>query len=194
MGPTSPSRTRRTLADWLAESPERRLELIDGELVEKAQPDAPHGNAQAGVTSTVRGPFHRAGGKGGPGGWWILTEVDVLLGEDVLRPDVAGWRRARLPQLPSERSLTPRPDWICEVVSQTNRASDTVVKLRRYHAAGVPHYWLLDPMAGTLTVLRHEPPGYLQVLAAQRHEVVRAEPFDEVALKVGVLLGDDPEE
>jgi Uma2 family endonuclease len=68
-----------------------------------------------------------------------------------------------------------------------------VVKLRRYHQAGVPHYWLLDPVAGTLTVLRHEPQGYLQVLAAERHEKVFAEPFGEFEVRVGYLLGDDPD-
>lgn len=192
MGPTSPSRQRRTLADWQAEPPERHLELIDGDFVEKAEPDAPHANAQAGVTSAVRPPFHRRGGSGGPGGWWILTEADVQLGTDVVRPDVVGWRRSSCPSLPAERPIRIRPDWICEIVSATNRANDTVVKLRLYHQQGVPHYWLLDPSAGTLTVFRHAPSGYLQVIAAQRHENVRPEPFEAMEFSVGLLLGDDP--
>jgi Uma2 family endonuclease len=101
MVPPAKNPTRRTIADWRAEAPSRCIELIDGEFVEKASPDAPHSNAQAGVTTILRGPFHRKRGGAGPGGWWIVTEVDVLLGGDVVRPDVAGWSRARAPVLPT---------------------------------------------------------------------------------------------
>ncbi len=194
MPPPAQHRRRFTVAQWQAQLEERRFELIDGELVEKAAPDAPHGNAQAGVTSLLRGPFHRKPGGAGPGGWWILTEVDVQVGDDVVRPDVAGWRRERVPALPTERPIGTRPDWICEIVSPSHRANDTVVKLRSYHLAAIAHYWLLDPVSGTLTVLRYGSAGYVQVLAAQRHEVVRAEPFEQLEVRVGVLLGEDPDE
>jgi Uma2 family endonuclease len=182
----------KTLTDWLKEAEARHLELINGELVEKAAPDAPHANAQSGANFSLRGPFHRGSGIGGPGGWWILTEADVQLSLDVFRPDIAGWRRETCPELPGGWPIQQRPDWICEIISTSNRARDTVVKQRLYYQAGVPHYWLLDPSAGTLTVYRHAPGGYLQVVSAQRGENVRPEPFDAVELSVGVLLGDDP--
>jgi hypothetical protein len=57
----------------------------------------------------------------------------------------------------------------------------------------VPHYWVLDPKLGILTVFRHEPRGYASVLTADRADRVRAEPFDSMELTVGWLLGDDPE-
>jgi Uma2 family endonuclease len=193
---TTPVRRRgpHTFEDWLAQPEERRLELIDGDFIEKAAPDARHGNAQAGTISTLRLPFHRRGGRGGPGGWWILSEVDVRLGDNVYRPDLVGWRRERVPELPADRPVTVRPDWICEALSPTHAANDKLRKLRRYHQAGVPHYWILDPEGGTLDVFRHEGPGYLNVLTAERHETVRAEPFDAIEVRVGLLLGDDPEE
>ncbi len=169
-------------------------ELVDGAWREKPAPDRNHANAQAGATTAVRGPFHRKSQPGGRGGWWILTEADVRLGAEIFRPDIAGWRRERVPVLPDERPLTATPDWICEVISSSNRAHDTVLKQRRYHQAGVPWYWLLDPEAGTLIVLKHEPQGYLELLVAERHEVVRPEPFAAVQVRVGLLLGDDPEE
>ena len=119
--------------------------------------------------------------------------MDIQLGNNGFRPDIAGWRRERSPQLPGGRPVTLRPDWICEILSDSNKHNDTIRKLRRYHEAGVPHYWLLDPETGTLNVFRHELQGYLSVLIADRGQRVRAEPFEALEVQVGVLLGDDPE-
>ena len=184
----------KTIADWLAQPEEARLELIDGEFVEKAAPTLEHGMAQLGTASPIRGAFNRKpGGPNGPGGWWIGSEVEVVMDGRGYRPDLAGWRRERLPVLPKERPVTVRPDWICEIVSESNRSNDTVKKLRRYHQSGVPHYWILDQLDRTLTVHRHGPDGYLIALRAEAHERVRAEPFDAIELQVAVLLGDDPD-
>jgi Uma2 family endonuclease len=184
-----------TIQEWLEQPSERRLELIDGEFIEKAAPTGPHGNAQGGITEVLRPVFNRKpGGSGpGPGGWWLLPEVDIQLGDDGFRPDLAGWRRERSPEVPEGHPVALRPDWICEVLSPSNSSTDTIVKLRRYHHAEVPHYWLLDPQTGTLTVYRHESQGYLNVLVAERGQLVRAEPFDAIEIDVGALLGDDPE-
>src|SRR5438093_9851928 len=98
-----------TIEEWLAQPDTRRYELIDGELVEKAMPDVEHALAQRGVVHYVSVPFHRRGGGGFPGGWWILPEVDIQLGEHGFRPDVSGFRRDHVPELPRERpvKLTP---------------------------------------------------------------------------------------
>lgn len=184
-----------TIAEWLAQAQERRLELIDGELVEKAAPDVRHSGAQFGLASIIGTSFHRRGGSGKPpGGWWIHGEVDLQLGDNGYRPDLVGWRRDRVPVLPIARPVTIRPDWICEVLSESNAANDKLRKLRRYAQAGVPHYWIVDPLAETLDVFRLEAPGYLNGLTAERRETVRAEPFDAIELRVGLLFGDDPDD
>lgn len=186
--------TPKTLADWLAAPEDARLELIDGELIEKAAPTFEHGSAQTLTAGAIAGPFHRRpGGPGGPGGWWIATEVDVAIDGRGYRPDICGWRRDRMPTPPKERPVTARPDFICEIVSESNRAVDTVTKLRRYHQAGVSHYWINDQVDRTLTVHRHTSDGYLVALRAGEDETVRAEPFESVELEVRVLLGGDPE-
>jgi Uma2 family endonuclease len=87
-----------------------------------------------------------------------------------------------------------RPDWICEVVSPTNSKDDTVRKLRIYHRAGIPHYWLVDPREGTLMVMRSSADGYVTLLPAERRETERPEPFHAIELDVGTLFGDDPME
>lgn len=182
---------RRTVQAWLEAPESRRLELIDGELVEKAAPTAEHGYVQSKVITSVATRFNRRSGGPQPGGWWIASEVDVLLGGDGFRPDLVGWRRERVPALPKERPATVRPDWICEIVSPSNAAQDRVVKMRAYHRAGVPHYWLVDPAERTLVVMRHTPAGYVTVLAATEGERVRAEPFEAIELSVAGFFDDE---
>jgi Uma2 family endonuclease len=188
--PTLPSSKPVTVADWLAQPEDARLELIDGVLLPKAAPTFEHGRAQVGTSIALGGFARRAGGPDGPGGWWLASEVDLLLDGRGYRPDLVGWRRDLLPVMPRDRPVTSRPDWICEIVSESNRSTDTVKKVRRYHQAGVPHYWILDEVARTLTVYRHGPDGYVIALVAEADEVVRAEPFDAIDLRVGALFGD----
>ncbi len=184
---------RHTVADLLAIPEEQRFhEIVDGELLQKALPSAKHGAAQVATSQLLR-PFNRRlGGSGGPGGWWFASETEVELAPDqVYRPDVCGWRREQLAALPVEAPVQVRPDWVCEILSPSNAGNDTVKKLRACHRHQVPHYWIIDPLAETLTVHRFTAGGYLLVMAAQRGDLVRAEPFDAIHLQVGVLFGDD---
>jgi Uma2 family endonuclease len=172
---------------------ERFHEFIGGEVIQKAAPTGEHGDAQAGVVGALRPSFQRRSGGGGPGGWWIATEVEVLLTTgDLVRPDVLGWRREHCPERPTGTPVKQRPDWICEVISPSNANDDTVKKLRLYHSAGVPNYWLVDPRDSTLTVMRWSADGYVTLMRAERSETVRAVPFEAVELQVGTLFGDDP--
>ncbi len=178
---------------WAIPEAERFHELVAGELVEKAAPSGEHGDAQAGIVASIRPPFQRRSGSGGPGGWWIATEVEVLLETgDVVRPDVLGWRRESCPERPTGTPVAKRPDWACEVVSESDATHDTVKKLRLYQRVGIPHYWIVDPRDATLTVMRWSQDGYITVLKAERNEIVRAEPFDAIEIAVGTLFGDDP--
>jgi Uma2 family endonuclease len=188
------ARRAATEADfWAIPEAERFHELIGGELIEKAAPSGEHGDAQAGIIGAVRSPFQRPRGSGGPGGWWIQTEVEVRFETgEIVRPDIAGWRRERCPQRPVGMPIKIAPDWICEVVSPTNATHDTVKKLRLYHHTGIPYYWLVDPRDETLTVMRWSADGYVTVLSAERAEIVRPEPFEAIELAVGTLFGDDP--
>jgi Uma2 family endonuclease len=188
---TTAHKSRRlTIEEWLAQPEEKRYELIDGELVERASPDFEHGTAQLALAARIHSAFHGriGGGGGGPGGWWIASEVDVELDGNGYRPDLAGWRRERVPEPIKSRPVRLRPDWICEVVSESNATTDTIRKIRLYHRAGVPHYWLLDPRTKTLVVHRHAREGYQIVLVAEAGETVRAEPFDAIELNIAELF------
>jgi Uma2 family endonuclease len=191
---TSAAERYATIEDLLAIPEEERFhELVEGVLVRKADPSGDHGDSQSGVVGWLKWPFQRPSGRGGPGGWWFATEVEVVLSTgDVVRPDVTGWRRERVPERPIGFPVTHRPDWVCEVLSPSNASHDRVRKLGLYHRVEVPHYWIVDPREESLSVMRWSADGYVTVLAARRGETVRAEPFDAIAIEVGTLFGDDP--
>lgn len=186
----TPARRPAVAADLVAlETP---AEIVHGTVVDKAQPSAEHGDAQASVVSFLRRRFHRGGDP--PTGWWIMTEVEIELGaHEVYRPDVLGWRRERVTERPRGRPIRIVPDWICEVISASNARTDLVDKFRVYQRSRVMHYWVVDPDREILTVYRLQDSGYAVALQAGRGEVVRAEPFDSVDLRVDVLFGDDDE-
>lgn len=188
-------RSAATLADLLAIPPDQRFhEIVDGELVRKAVPSGEHGDAQSALVTRIKGPFQRRPGGKSPGGWWIYTEVEILLAPShVYRPDLVGWRRERVPERPTGTPISIRPDWICEVLSPSNPGTDRVTKLNHHYRFGIPHYWIVDPTEESLSVFRWTPEGYLLVLAADRSARVRAEPFEAVELPVGALFGADEE-
>ena len=183
-----------TIDDLLAiPETERFHEIIGGELVRKAMPSIRHGGAQAGIMGRLGGPYNRHPGGPRPGGWRFATETEIRFDDhEIYRPDVAGWRRERLPTLPEDFPVMVRPDWICEIVSPSNVRNDVVKKMLTYQRCCVPHYWVVDPIAEALIVYRWTDKGYLLVQSAQGQERVRAEPFDAVSLSVhGLLEGDE---
>ena len=181
-----------TLDDLLAiPEAERFHEIIDGELVRKAMPSFRHGGTQSELSGLLVGPYGRR--RGGPGGWRFVTEVEIMFSPNaILRPDISGWRRERLPEIPEEWPVSVRPDWVCEVLSPSNPENDLFKKIRIYQRAQVGHYWIIDPVAETLAVYRWTAEGFLLVMVARGEERVRAEPFDAVELSVrGLVTGED---
>ncbi len=194
---TEPVRRRATFAD-LAALRDRgdAVELVDGEVVHKALPKPEHGGAQVKL-SALLDPYHRrTGGPRGPGGWWLMTEVEVEYPKtgEVFRHDAVGFRRDRFPERPKGLPVRERPDWVCEILSPSTARRDIVQKQRTLHSHEVPFYWLLDPEHETLMVLRRGADAYVNILNAGVGDVVGAEPFEGIGLDVGELFGHEPEE
>jgi Uma2 family endonuclease len=189
-----PPAVRATVVEFMAlpEEVRRRHELIDGELIEKGAASGEHGAAQRKLSAFID-PFDRRPGGRWPGGWWFATEVDVRFGEQILRPDVIGWRRSRVSEQPRGCPVDLLPDWTCEILS-TKKPNDLVRKKSIYHAHRVPHYWILDPAEGVLLIYRWTADGYTEILAAETGQRVRAEPFEAIELSVGAFFGDDEDE
>jgi Putative restriction endonuclease len=170
-----------------------RMEAIGGTLGEIPASTAEYADALLGLGEVLRHHFHR---RGNPttGGWWILTKVDVEMDDgEVVRPDLVGWRRSRVPERPRGRRLRARPDWICQVVPSFGASPNPIATFRAFHRQAVPHCWLVDPERGTLTAHQWTPSGYTVALRADRWQFVRAEPFDAIEIRMGTLFGEEPD-
>lgn len=166
--------------------PEHQVgQIIDGELIAQPRPASRHARASSALVAGLFNPFDLR--RGGPGGWWLLHEPELHLGEDVLVPDLAGWRRDRMPEVPDTPYFTLSPDWVCEVLSPSTAALDRSRKKRIYAREGVGHVWLVDPQARTLEVFRLSGGQWLEQGTWSDDERVRAEPFEAVELELGVL-------
>ena len=188
-GPTTTGRGA-TYED-LCEVPDHKVaEILDGELIVSPRPALRHSRARSALGGHLWAPFQ--GGRGGPGGWWILDEPELHLSEDIVVPDLAGWGRERLAVVPDAAYLTLAPDWVCEVLSPSTERIDRSRKMRVYAREGVMHMWLLDPIVRTLEVLRLEGGRWVVLTTHSDTDVVRSEPFEATEIDLTTLWPDPP--
>ena len=161
-------------------------EIVDGELIASPRPSFRHAAVTSGLGADLHGAFSRRGG-GGPGGWVILDEPELHIVGQVLVPDIAGWRRERMPEIPDVTFVDLAPDWVCEVISPSSAALDRTRKMHHYARAQVRHVWLLDPAPETLEVFRLDGDGWRLITSVAGAVRVRAEPFEAVELDLGPL-------
>jgi len=186
-GPRESDPMKRATYEDVLNAPEHKVaEILDGELVLSPRPASPHAIAALRL-GRILGPFDDD--PGGPGGWWILGEPELHFDEQVLVPDLAGWRRERMPAMRNMPFFSLPPDWVCEVLSPSTERIDRTRKLRIYAEAGVAHAWLIKPTDRTLEVLRLRD-GAWTIVAVLDTAVVRAEPFDAVQLELRRLWPD----
>jgi Uma2 family endonuclease len=184
-----PTKKGATYEDVLNAPEHMVAEILDGDLYLFPRPARAHAAATTALTEELGPPFKR--GRGGPGGWIILAEPEFHFGNDVLVPDLAGWRRERMPVITTEIPyFTLAPDWACEVLSPSTAKVDRVRKLPIYAREGVTHVWLIDPVARTLEVLRRQDKSWLLVAAFDGDAKIRADPFDAIELELGILWAD----
>ncbi len=180
-----PAGRRATYEDLLKVPDTMVAEILDGELYVTPRPASPHARAASIMGGDLTGPFDRPpGGPGGPRGWWILFEPELHIESDVVVPDLAGWRREKMPVLANVAPFEQAPHWVCEVVSATTAGIDRVRKMRIYARESVGHLWLVDPLAKTLEVYRLDNRQWVVAATHAGSERVRAEPFSAVELKI----------
>ncbi len=185
------TRRRATYADIEA-LPEHLVgEILAGELVVSPRPAMPHATTSMSLGADISAPFQR--GRGGPGGWYFAFEPELHFGRDVVVPDLAGWRRERLPPSMNIPFMTIAPDWVCEIASPSTARHDRTSKPRIYARAEVGFMWIVDPLARTLEVFTRDRDHWSFIAAHATDEKVRAVPFDAVELDLaGWWLPDDP--
>jgi Uma2 family endonuclease len=172
-----------TMADLEALPANIKGEIIDGVLHTQPRPRAPHQNVISWVEHELFDPYRRR--RGGPGGWWILPEPGIELPDaPEVSPDVAGWRRERMPILPRNESIRVVPDWVCEIFTSRTRAYAQHTKKPFYARVGVAWLWYVDLDTQTFTVSRLHDGKWLELGVYIGEQCVRAEPFDVVELNL----------
>ncbi len=183
-----PAKRQGTYDDLIAIPDHLVGELIAGELITSPRPAPRHTRASSRLGGVLDGPFDR--GSGGPGGWIILDEPELHLDGDVVVPDVAGWRRDRMPKLPDTAYFGLAPDWVCEVLSPSTEGIDRSDKMPIYAREGVPHAWLVNPITRTLENYRLRDRQWVLASVFRDGARVRAEPFDALELDLALLWAD----
>ena len=177
-----------TYQDVLDAPPNMVAELIDGDLHLQPRPTPRHALSGSSLGGELDGPFYK--GRGGPGGWWILDEPECHLNDNVLVPDLVGWRRERMPTLPDTAFFTVAPDWVCEILSRSTRSRDLVQKRSLYAEAGVSHLLFVDPDARTMEAFALEEGRWVLITALEGQADVSVPPFDAITFKLGSLWPD----
>ena len=188
---TEPAKRRATYQDVLDAPDDSTAELIAGELVLSPRPASGHSETTSGLGYALGPPFHW--GRGGPGGWILLFEPELHLTGNVLVPDLAGWRRQRLPQVPRSTHIDVTSDWVCEVLSPSTSKRDRTTKFSVYAELRIGHYWIIDPTQRTLEVYQLEGRRWLLLGTFSDNAKVRAEPFDAIELELELLWPGPPE-
>lgn len=183
-------RTKRpaTYKDVLAAPENKVAELIDGTLYLSARPAGPH----ALVASLLGIELGSRFGGGARSGWWILDEPELHLGKRVVVPDLAGWKKRRMPTVPMDHKFTTVPDWICEIESPSTSSHDRIKKRPLYAAAGVKQFWWIEPLPRLVEVYRAEADGWKLVGTYGGNTKVRMEPFATGVLDLSRLWAGIP--
>ena len=173
------------LYDQLLALPENQTgEILNGQLHTQPRPAGPHGRAESALESDLFQKFDR--GHGGPGGWWILIEPEIHFIRDieVTVPDIAGWQRKRMPEIPRDHRFEVIPDWICEIVSPSTESKDRQIKMPLYAHYGVNHLWLVDPIKKTLEGYQCNGGEWTIIGSYRGQEEARVAPFDAVSIEL----------
>jgi len=184
----SPTKRRATHDDLLKVEPHLVAEIVDGDLHASPRAAPLQTRARSRLGGQLTGPFDR--GWGGPGGWWIIDEPELHLGPDILVPDLAAWRRVRMPGYPAEPAFTEAPDWVCEVTFPSAEQLDPTKKMPAYAREKVSHLWLVDPVARTLQTHRLDEGRWTLSGTFTGNAPVRAQPFDALELALAALWAD----
>lgn len=187
-----PARRTATYQDVLNAPAHLVAEIIDGDLLLHPRPSTVHADAATGIVS-VLAPLRRRGGDS-PGGWQVLFGPELHLFDEILVPDVAAWRRERLPRIPQAAFLTLAPDWVCEILSPATARLDRSKKMRSYARNRVEYLWLVDPGVQLLEVFRLGGEFWQQVAVATGSERVRMPPFEEIELELAQWWEEAAEE
>ncbi len=182
---TAKSSTRATYQDVLDAPPNVTAQIIDGTLYTNPRPAYSHAKAQTVLARVIDPDFLRGGGDSGS--WLILIEPELHLDENIVVPDLAGWRSERISEHQDVAYFTVVPDWVCEVLSPSTREIDLSEKKEIYAREGVGYLWFVDPKARSLQVLVSQNKEWALIDTRIDDASVSLPPFEEIIFDLGRL-------
>ena len=178
-----------SLYEQLEQLPESLTgQILNGQLYTHPRPNGKHILISSNVGAELHGPFQK--GKNGPGGWWILQEPEVhlTLNSEVVVPDLAGWKKERLPEIPDTHKFTVIPDWICEIFSPSTESIDKEIKMPLYAKYGVKYLWLIHPIKKSLQAFKLTNNEWILQGTFEGNDAISIEPFDSINIKLNDLM------
>jgi Uma2 family endonuclease len=178
--------THATYEDLLRVPENMVAELIEGEVYASSRPRYRHANAASELLTILRWHLGRPGGE-----WHVIFEPELHLGENVLIPDLAGWRGDRVPALSDMGLIEVVPAWVCEVTSPASGRLDRLRKMPAYRRGDVECVWLLDPEQQMIEVYRRHRDGWILKMYGDE-PAVRIDPFDSLEIDLTLIWGPPP--
>ncbi|MDR3568906.1 MAG: Uma2 family endonuclease [Syntrophobacteraceae bacterium] len=162
-------------------------EIVNGKLIATPRPSSRHSHVAAVLSGKLIPPY-RLGEGGGPGGWILLYEPEIMLGEHLLVPDLAGWKKERFPRTTQSNWISISPDWVRELLSPGTARYDRIEKMAIYALQGVLHAWLIDPNLKTVEVFELDSSNrWVNRTAFTKKGKIRAAPFEQVEIDLDYL-------
>ncbi len=183
---SEPARKKATYNDLYNVPDGMTGEIINGELIVTPRPSRKHTYTTSALGSEII-HLYQFGRSGGPGGWIIIIEPEIKLGDHTMVPDLAGWKEERYPDEEPHNWISVTPDWVCEMLSPGTRRLDRMGKMPIYAQYEVPYLWLVDPIDKTLEVFQLKEGEWVVAGLFADHATVRAKPFTEIEINLGDL-------
>jgi Uma2 family endonuclease len=179
-----------SLYDQLMSLPETLTgEILNGQLHTQPRPTGPHALTGSSLGDELVGPFQK--GRGGPGGWWIIDEPEIHFIRDieVAVPDLAGWKRERMPTVPKDHRFEIIPNWVCEILSPSTASKDREIKMPLYARHGVRYAWIVDPFNREMEAMELKNGTWTLLSSFSEEDLVAVVPFDAITIALSDLWG-----
>ena len=142
------SKIKFTVNDYMTAPPDKRYQLLDGEMVLVPSPTNRHQTFSGDLFLVLR----QFVAQNNLGRVWFAPLDVVLSGYDVVQPDLLYVSNERFGII-TDANIQGAPDLVVEILSPGTAEYDRGYKRTLYGRSGVQEYWLVDLETDTVEVL-----------------------------------------
>ncbi len=161
----------------------KRHELIDGEHYMTPAPSTKHQRISGNLYSILRVFV-----KNNKLGEVFYAPCDIIFSDiDIVQPDIIFISNENM-HIITESNVQGSPDLAIEIISETTRKTDKVIKRRLYEKFGVKEYWIIDPVVDTLEVYKPTEGGYKKVAEYEKGEEFSSDLFRGLTIDLNAIF------